>query len=138
MADGLLGGPSRTTTTWSFSTAPTVYTDDVCNDAGAGVDSLWATGTNNGPVKRCSTSTSIWDMSGNAAEWTSSCITVLGKQYCRVRGGSYLSKAPPPPATSASSSTSPTSATPTSASAAAPPSPREHKGLPNRSPNRRS
>jgi formylglycine-generating enzyme required for sulfatase activity len=33
-------------------------------------------------------------MSGNVAEWTSSCITVLGKKYCRVRGGSYLSQGP--------------------------------------------
>jgi hypothetical protein len=89
-----LAGAAATTTAWSFSTAPTVYTDDVCNDAGAGLDTLWATGNNNGPAKRCRTSTSIWDMSGNAAEWTSSCITVLGKQYCRVRGGSYLSQGP--------------------------------------------
>ncbi len=29
-------------------------------------------------------------MSGNVAEWTSSCITVLNKNYCRVRGGSFL------------------------------------------------
>jgi hypothetical protein len=28
------------------------------------------------------------------AEWTGTCITVLGKNYCRVRGGSFLSKGP--------------------------------------------
>jgi len=34
-------------------------------------------------------------MSGNVAEWTSSCITsALGKPYCRVRGGSYLTQGP--------------------------------------------
>jgi formylglycine-generating enzyme required for sulfatase activity len=33
-------------------------------------------------------------MSGNVAEWTSSCPTVFDKQYCRVRGGSFLSLGP--------------------------------------------
>ena len=81
-------------TRWAFSATPTVYDDKVCNDASAGLDTLWTTSNNNGQSQRCRTSTSIWDMTGNAAEWTSSCITVLGKQYCRVRGGSYLSQGP--------------------------------------------
>jgi len=84
----------QTGTRWAFSSTPTVYDDDVCNDASAGIDTLWTTSNNNGQSQRCRTSTSIWDMTGNAAEWTSSCITVLGKKYCRVRGGSYLSQGP--------------------------------------------
>ena len=78
----------------SFSTAPTVYDDKVCNDANAGANGPWVTAFNNGETQRCRTSTQIWDMSGNVAEWTGSCITVLNKQYCRVRGGSYLSQGP--------------------------------------------
>ena len=89
-----LAGQPGTTPTWAFSTTPTPYDDLVCNDAVAGVNALWATSNNNAQSQRCRTSTQIWDMSGNAAEWTSSCITVLGKQYCRVRGGSYLSQGP--------------------------------------------
>lgn len=89
-----LAGQSASTTTWSFSTGATTYTEDVCNDAGAGIDAPWVTAFNNGQAKRCRTSSQIWDMSGNVAEWTGSCITVLGKQYCRVRGGSYLSQGP--------------------------------------------
>jgi len=89
-----LAGGAGTSPTWAFSNAPTVYDDKVCNDASAGIDTLWTTSNNNGQSQRCRTSTSIWDMTGNAAEWTSSCITVLGKQYCRVRGGSYLSQGP--------------------------------------------
>jgi hypothetical protein len=89
-----LSGQGGTVPTWAFSAAPTVYAPSVCNDANAGIDSLWPTTKNNGQAARCRTSTQIWDMTGNAAEWTSSCITVLGKQYCRVRGGSYLSQGP--------------------------------------------
>jgi Sulfatase-modifying factor enzyme 1/Putative metal-binding motif len=89
-----LAGQSSSNPVWSFSTAPTVYDDDVCNDASAGVDAPWVTAFDNGQAQRCRTSTQIWDMSGNVAEWTGSCLTVLGKQYCRVRGGSYLSQGP--------------------------------------------
>jgi hypothetical protein len=89
-----LAGQSANTASWSFSSAPAVYDDLVCNDASAGVDAPWATAFNNGPAKRCRTSTQIWDMSGNVAEWTGTCLTVLNKQYCRVRGGSYLSQGP--------------------------------------------
>jgi formylglycine-generating enzyme required for sulfatase activity len=89
-----LAGQPATAPAWSFSSNPTVYDDDVCNDANAGLDAPWATAFNNGQSSRCRTSTQIFDMSGNVAEWTSSCITVLGKQYCRVRGGSYLSQGP--------------------------------------------
>jgi hypothetical protein len=89
-----LAGQAATTTSWSFSTAPTVYDDLVCNDANSTVNGLWPTSNNNGQSQRCRTSTQIWDMSGNAAEWTKSCIKVLGKDYCRVRGGSFLSQGP--------------------------------------------
>ena len=89
-----LAGNAATSPVWSFSTTPSPYDDLVCNDANAGISGPWATANNNGQSQRCRTSTSIWDMSGNVAEWTNSCITVLGKQYCRVRGGSYLSQGP--------------------------------------------
>jgi hypothetical protein len=89
-----LAGQSGATPTWAFSTAPTPYDDLVCNDAKAGINAPWATSNNNGQTQRCRTSTQIWDMSGNVAEWTNSCVTVLGKQYCRVRGGSFLSQGP--------------------------------------------
>ncbi|HYP89553.1 MAG TPA: MopE-related protein [Polyangiaceae bacterium] len=89
-----LDGGSATTASWSFSMMPKPYDDDVCNDASAGIDAPWVTAFNNGQSQRCRTSSQIWDMSGNVAEWTSSCVTVLGKQYCRVRGGSYLSQGP--------------------------------------------
>lgn len=89
-----LAGQNASNSAWSFSMTPTVYDDDVCNDGSAGVDAPWVTAFNNGQSQRCRTSTQIWDMSGNVAEWTSSCLTVLGKQYCRVRGGSYLSQGP--------------------------------------------
>jgi Sulfatase-modifying factor enzyme 1/Putative metal-binding motif len=84
-----LAGQAGTSPTWAFSAAPTVYDDKVCNDANAGVNALWPTAFNNNQSSRCRTSTQIWDMTGNAAEWTStsSCVTVLGKRYCRVRGG---------------------------------------------------
>jgi formylglycine-generating enzyme required for sulfatase activity len=71
-----------------------VYDDLVCNDEAAGKGAPWATAFNNGQSQRCRTSTQIWDMTGNVAEWTGTCITVLGKNYCRVRGGSFLSKGP--------------------------------------------
>jgi formylglycine-generating enzyme required for sulfatase activity len=71
-----------------------VYDDLVCNDAAAGKNAPWVTAFNNGQSQRCRTATQIWDMSGNVAEWTGSCVTVLGKQYCRVRGGSFLSQGP--------------------------------------------
>jgi hypothetical protein len=88
-----LDGGAGTSPTWSFSTAPTTYDDLVCNDAATGRLTPWETTHNNGQSSRCRTATSqIWDMSGNVAEWTSSCITVLGKQYCRVRGGSFLTQ----------------------------------------------
>jgi formylglycine-generating enzyme required for sulfatase activity len=89
-----LAGQSGNTPTWSFSTTPTVYDDQVCNDAAAAKNAPWATAFNNGQSQRCRTSTQIWDMSGNVAEWTGTCLTVLGKQYCRVRGGSFLSQGP--------------------------------------------
>jgi hypothetical protein len=91
-----LAGGSANTTTWSYSTAPTTYDDLVCNDAAAGKTGPWATAFVNAGVgsNRCRTSTQIWDMSGNVGEWTSTCITVLGKEYCRVRGGSFLSQGP--------------------------------------------
>jgi hypothetical protein len=89
-----LAGNAATNPVWSFSTTASPYDDLVCNDANAGIAGPWATANNNGQSQRCRTSTSIWDMSGNVAEWTNSCITVLGKQYCRVRGGSYLSQGP--------------------------------------------
>jgi hypothetical protein len=89
-----LAGQSALAPVWSFSTTPAPYDDDVCNDANAGIDAPWVTAFNNGQSQRCRTSTQMWDMSGNVAEWTSSCQTVLGKQYCRVRGGSYLSQGP--------------------------------------------
>ncbi|HEX2870638.1 MAG TPA: MopE-related protein [Polyangiaceae bacterium] len=89
-----LAGGSANTTTWAFSATPTTYGEDICNDAAAGIDTLWPTTNNNGQARRCRTSTQLWDMTGNAAEWTSTCLTVLGKQYCRVRGGSYLSQGP--------------------------------------------
>jgi formylglycine-generating enzyme required for sulfatase activity len=90
-----LAGQNGNSPTWAYSTAPTSYDDDLCNDAAAGIDAPWITTFNNGVAgKRCRTSSQIWDMSGNVAEWTSSCITVLGKQYCRVRGGSFLSLGP--------------------------------------------
>ncbi len=89
-----VAGQNANNPSWSYSTAPTVYDDLVCNDAAAGVDAPWATAFNNGQSQRCRTSTQIWDMSGNVAEWTDSCLTVLGKRYCRVRGGSYLSQGP--------------------------------------------
>jgi hypothetical protein len=89
-----LAGGAAGTPAWSFSSAPTTYDDDVCNDANAGIDAPWATSFNNGQNKRCRTSTQIWDMSGNVAEWTGSCYTILGKNYCRVRGGSFLSLGP--------------------------------------------
>ncbi|HKY35834.1 MAG TPA: MopE-related protein [Polyangiaceae bacterium] len=89
-----LAGGAGTSPTWAFSSAPTTYDDDVCNDANAGVDAPWATSFDNGQAKRCRTSTQIWDMTGNVAEWTDSCYTILNKQYCRVRGGSFLSLGP--------------------------------------------
>ena len=89
-----LAGQAGNSPTWAFSSAPTTYAEDVCNDANAGVNGPWTTAFNNGQAKRCRTSTQIWDMSGNVAEWTGTCITVLQKQYCRVRGGSYLSQGP--------------------------------------------
>jgi hypothetical protein len=90
-----LDGQAATAPVWSFSTAPTVYDDKVCNDAATGIDSPWVTGFDNGQSQLCRPkNTQIFDMSGNVAEWTNSCITVLGKQYCRVRGGSYLSQGP--------------------------------------------
>ena len=89
-----LAGQSGNTATWSFSATPTVYDDLVCNDAAAAKNAPWATAFNNGQSQRCRTSTQIWDMSGNVAEWTGTCITVLGKEYCRVRGGSFLSQGP--------------------------------------------
>lgn len=89
-----LAGQSGNSSTWSFSTTPTVYDDLVCNDAAAAKNAPWATAFNNGQSQRCRTSTQIWDMSGNVAEWTGTCLTVLGKQYCRVRGGSFLSQGP--------------------------------------------
>jgi len=87
-----LAGGSSTTPSWSFSTTPTPYDDLVCNDAATGNLLPWATSHNNGQTQRCRTSTQIWDMSGNVAEWTSSCIKVLNKDYCRVRGGSFLTQ----------------------------------------------
>ena len=89
-----LAGGAGTSPTWAFSSAPTTYDDDVCNDANAGIDAPWVTSFNNGQAKRCRTSTQIWDMTGNVAEWTGSCYTILNKQYCRVRGGSFLSLGP--------------------------------------------
>ena len=89
-----LAGGAGTSPTWSFSTAPTIYDDLVCNDAATGNTAPWPTSHNNGQTQRCRTSTQIWDMSGNVAEWTGSCIKVLGKDYCRVRGGSFLTQGP--------------------------------------------
>jgi formylglycine-generating enzyme required for sulfatase activity len=79
---------------WAFSSTPAVYDDLVCNDAAAGKNAPWITAFGNGQTQACRTSSQIWDMSGNVAEWTGTCITVLGKEYCRVRGGSFLSQGP--------------------------------------------
>jgi sulfatase modifying factor 1 len=42
-----------------------------------------------GFMTSCQTSTHIYDMSGNVAEWEDSCEGPAKEQYCHLRGGSY-------------------------------------------------
>jgi hypothetical protein len=85
---------------WSYDSAPTVYASGSCNDYGLyNVDpalaKAWVTGFDNpSGSKNCRTSAGFFDLSGNVAEWTSKRETVLGKDYYRVYGGSFLTYGP--------------------------------------------
>jgi hypothetical protein len=90
-----LAGNAGSSPTWAYSATPSPYDDLVCNDAATGLNAPWVTAFNNGQSQRCRTSTQIFDMSGNVAEWTQSCLTsAQGDDYCRVRGGSFLTQGP--------------------------------------------
>jgi hypothetical protein len=81
-------------TQWSYSTGAASYTANVCNDNAAGNPGKpWATAS--GPTvggKTCSVAWpggSVYDLSGNLAEWTSTTVTNGGTTYYKVRGGAY-------------------------------------------------
>ncbi|MCC6213999.1 MAG: SUMF1/EgtB/PvdO family nonheme iron enzyme, partial [Polyangiaceae bacterium] len=82
-----LAGGAASPSRWSYSSSPTTYVAGRCNDADAATPAgIWASGTG----AECYSpwgGSGIFDLSGNVAEWTSSCLTLAGKTYCRVRGG---------------------------------------------------
>jgi hypothetical protein len=64
---------------WAYASNPTTYAP-------------WATGA--GPLCRAvHTAGSIFDLSGNVAEWTSSVVNVQGQPYYSVLGGGYATLA---------------------------------------------
>jgi formylglycine-generating enzyme required for sulfatase activity len=94
--EGPGGAPPALSNKYSFSTTPTTYTAGVCNDDNGPGSALWATGSGAGVAgKMCYTDWGaagrLDDMSGNVYEWTSSCFTSSGNQYCNTRGGSFTS-----------------------------------------------
>jgi hypothetical protein len=78
-----------TTPLWSYSSAPGTYVGGRCNDNDASTPAApWATGS----AANCRTpwgGNSIYDLSGNVSEWTSTSAVVNGITYYRVRGGNY-------------------------------------------------
>ena len=74
----------------------TTYSAKTCNGAEyaatteAGVPGVWKTGTTGGAC--FGGETTLYDMSGDVAEWEDSCSGATGpSDTCRARGGSYLS-----------------------------------------------
>ncbi|MBN2197081.1 MAG: SUMF1/EgtB/PvdO family nonheme iron enzyme [Polyangiaceae bacterium] len=83
---------------WSYATEPSTYVVGACNDEDyQTVPNLWVTGFDsdgaaNGAISRCRSSfgtSSIFDLSGNIAEWTS---LTSDPVYAYVMGGSYASQ----------------------------------------------
>jgi hypothetical protein len=89
------GGPA--TTAWSYSTTRTTYIAGVCNDQNVGATPcLWPTATT-GPngSKFCYTDWAsagrIYDLSGNAGEWTSTSFVSGGQTFFNFMGGMFPS-----------------------------------------------
>jgi hypothetical protein len=83
---------------WSFSVTPTTYLAGVCNDRNAAATPcIWDTGTVTSlaqtNAKFCYTDWAsagrIYDLTGNAAEWTSSMPTIDGQTFGLYMGGLF-------------------------------------------------
>src|SRR5260221_764550 len=85
-------GNAPTTPTWSYGSTPTVYSAGRCNDVdGATPSGAWTTGSASQCFANWGAAGSIFDLSGNVGEWTSSCVSLNGKTYCNVQGGNSQS-----------------------------------------------
>jgi hypothetical protein len=93
--------PGVGTDYWSYATAPTVYVAGACNDETyQSTPAVWVTGFDSdgsahGATSRCRSpfgTDSVFDLSGNVAEWTSTFFQSGGKTYSYVMGGSYQSQ----------------------------------------------
>jgi len=85
---------------WAFRTMPTVYDYygfNFCNDLSEGLQRLWATGSGvncaanpfNASGGTIVQGGMIFDLSGNAAEWTSTSAPIAGQVGYEIHGGSY-------------------------------------------------
>jgi hypothetical protein len=81
---------NASTPIWSFSTNPTTYSTTTCNGADNNLLKAWLTGSGASCYAN-QTNGRIFDMSGNVGEWTNTPVTVNGRTYYNVRGGSFNS-----------------------------------------------
>jgi hypothetical protein len=73
---------------WAYDVAPTTYNGATCNGFDKLLGAPWATGSGAG-CHANQAAGSVFDLSGNVAEWTSTATTVGGVTYYQIMGGSY-------------------------------------------------
>jgi hypothetical protein len=91
--------PGGGVSAYSYSTNPTTYKPQICNDHSAAGSGVWATGTATNAATSSgefcytdwSTAGHIYDLSGNLFEWTSTTVVTGGVTYYGIRGGAYSS-----------------------------------------------